>query len=571
MLLPACGERSSSEPQAGAGAPAAAAFEFSKLAMGTRARIVLHGPSEPEAAVAAAAAFDLIERYEQALSDYRASGESVTLVARPAGEWHDVSPELADAFVLAQGLAAATGGAFDVTIGPLTQLWRASRDAGGLPDAGSLRAARGVVGFELIELDGARVKLGKPGMRLDFGGIGKGLAAQRAVELLRASGFPSALVQIGGDTVAGDPPPGKPGWFISVRTGLGGGADGGPTQTLSIANRAVSTSGDAEQFVEIDGVRYAHIVDPATGLGLTARRAATVVAGDGATADALATALCVTGERLPTEVAAELGVVSARVLGEPGTGWTRTPTGAAAASGPAAGTTRTVRVPGTTVEFTVAWVPGGEVSLPDGRVVASPDLWVATTETTWDLYDIYLYALDIPTGGTDIDGVTRPSRPYIPPDRGLGHAGHASLGMTLQGAEKFCEWLSVKVGERVRLPSREEWLSVVVRGLGEEVSPRDETTRHMGNSDFVPHAVGSKRADGFGLYDTLGNVSEWVLTGEKPPSAMGGSYLDEVENCFPWSEQRYSVSWQVTDPQIPKSRWWMSDCGWVGFRFVMEP
>lgn len=145
--------------------------------------------------------------------------------------------------------------------------------------------------MQLFEIDPDldRIRFSQTGLGLDFGGIGKGLAAEEAMRFLETAGLPVALIDFGGGLVAGDPPPGQDAWEIEIRNGLGG------VRPLTLVNASVATSGDIEQFVEIGGTRYAHIVDPATGLGLTRRTAATVVCRSGWLADALATAACVLG------------------------------------------------------------------------------------------------------------------------------------------------------------------------------------------------------------------------------------------------------------------------------------
>ncbi|MBN1420430.1 MAG: FAD:protein FMN transferase, partial [Planctomycetes bacterium] len=181
----------------------------------------------------------------------------------------------------------------DVTVGPVVRLWRYARRLHELPEPDLLREALSLVDYRLIRLDASRrtVRLAKPGMRIDLGGIAKGYAADEAVKVLRAHGIAAALVDAGGDMALGDPPPDRSGWRIGVAPHR----DGAPRRFLVVARAGVATSGDAYQHVTIGGRRYSHIVDPRTGLGLTDRSAVTIVASDGMTADALASAVSVLG------------------------------------------------------------------------------------------------------------------------------------------------------------------------------------------------------------------------------------------------------------------------------------
>jgi thiamine biosynthesis lipoprotein len=162
-----------------------------------------------------------------------------------------------------------------------------------LPNADELKAALATVGYRKVTLDPKTksVTLETPGMRLDLGGIAKGYAGDAMIRVLREAGCPRAIVVAGGDVVAGDPPPAEPGWKVAIQPLHPGDAP----ETLTVANSAVSTCGDVEQFVEINGVRYSHVVDPRTGLGLTDRRSVTVVAPRGILADGLDTAAAVLG------------------------------------------------------------------------------------------------------------------------------------------------------------------------------------------------------------------------------------------------------------------------------------
>lgn len=259
--------------------------------MGTRCRIVVFSPSEQEAVSAASSAFDRIAELEQVLSDYRETSEIARLVRQPPGEWHPVSTDLAAVLRASWAVWEASEGAFDPAIGPLTKLWRETRRSGTAPHPAVLSEAldrSGLHWFE-IEADADRVRFAKSGLGLDFGGIGKGWAADEAMRVLRSVGIKSVLIDFGGDVLVSEPPPGRSGWSIEVMD------DSGRMVTIETANRAVAASGDLEQFVDIDGVRYAHILDPQTGTGIPGPIAATVIADQAWLADALASAACVLG------------------------------------------------------------------------------------------------------------------------------------------------------------------------------------------------------------------------------------------------------------------------------------
>lgn len=270
-------------------------FEYSQPHMGTLVRIVVYAPSEPMAVDATNAAFARIRALDYALSDYRDSSELMRLCRRSGTEAVAVSEDLFRVLRAAQQFARDSDGAFDVTAGPLSLLWRQARRQNTIPDADRIAAARALVGHAKLELDEARrsVRLRQPGMQLDLGGIAKGFAADEAAAVLATRGMARALVAAGGDIVAGDPPPGAEGWRVAVAS-LDG-ADGAPSGHLTLRNAAVSTSGDTEQFVVVGGIRHSHIFDPRTGRALSGRSGVTVVAPAATTSDALATAVSVMG------------------------------------------------------------------------------------------------------------------------------------------------------------------------------------------------------------------------------------------------------------------------------------
>jgi thiamine biosynthesis lipoprotein len=263
-------------------------FEFTEVHMGLPVRLVLHARGESAARDAARAGFARIRGLDAIMSDYRPDSE-LSRLGRTSGRPVAVSRELFAVLSRARELAEVTDGAFDPTIGPLTTLWRIAREDGRLPDAGTLERARNQVGWHLLELDRTQLTaaLTVEGMSLNLGGIAKGFILDEALSTLRSLGFDRVLIEAGGDVVVGEAPPGTPGWHVEVA----GADDVFTARAAALTHAALATSGASVQFIEIDGVRYSHVIDPATGLGLTHNRMVHVIAPDGATADALATAV----------------------------------------------------------------------------------------------------------------------------------------------------------------------------------------------------------------------------------------------------------------------------------------
>jgi thiamine biosynthesis lipoprotein len=274
---------------------ALARFEFVQPHMGTRFKIVLYAPDVATAQRASDAAFERIAELDNIMSDYRETSELMALSRQAGGPPVRVSDDLLRILIRSQEVARQTGGAFDVTVGPIVQLWRRARRTGQMPDPERLSEARKRTGYDKLHIEEKThtVRLDTPGMLPDLGGIAKGYAADQAIAVLKRHSIGQALVAAGGDIAVSNPPPGSSGWVIGIAP-LDS-PEKPPTRYLSLANAAVSTSGDAEQHVEIEGVRYSHIIDPKTGLGLTGRSSVTVVASDDTTADALATAVSVLG------------------------------------------------------------------------------------------------------------------------------------------------------------------------------------------------------------------------------------------------------------------------------------
>ena len=186
-------------------------------------------------------------------------------------------------------------------------MWKKSRRLGVLPSREDLERARRASGWEKLSVDGEGVMKAAEGMRVDLGGIGKGFAVDRMADMLKERGVESFCIDSTSDVLAGAPPPGMQGWKLRVAVG-----EGRLEQRL-MSYAAVSTSGDAHQFAEIGGVAYSHVLDPATGLGVTEGRQVSVQAPAAALADALSTAACVMSEEAFRALAGKIPGVS--VLG----------------------------------------------------------------------------------------------------------------------------------------------------------------------------------------------------------------------------------------------------------------
>jgi thiamine biosynthesis lipoprotein len=216
----------------------------------------------------------------------------------------------------ARDISERSGGAFDVTVGPIVRLWRRARRQHEFPSADRLEEARQLVGYQMVRMDPKHrsVELLKPGMRLDLGGIAKGYAIDQALLELRKHGIPRALVDAGGDAGVGNPPPDRPGWRIGIARLE---PETAPNRFLCLSNCGVATSGDTFQFVELGGRRYSHIVDPRTGIGLTDHSNVTVVAPDATTADALASAISVLGPEKGMQLVEQMPGTAALILRAP--------------------------------------------------------------------------------------------------------------------------------------------------------------------------------------------------------------------------------------------------------------
>jgi thiamine biosynthesis lipoprotein len=294
-------------------------FVFEKAEMGLPFRVLLYAPDEATAKAGADAAFDRIAVLNSILSDYDPDSELSRLSQSSGqGKTVPVSSTLWRVLVRSQEFAQRTDGAFDITIGPLVNVWRRARRSQAMPNAALLAEMRTRVGYKNLRLDPVRqtAELLVPEMRLDLGAIAKIFAVDEAIAVLQQRGITRALVGGSGDMTAADAPPDQPGWRIEVATLDAPGAP--PPEIIYLKNRSIATSGDMFQRVEIAGKRYSHIVDPHTGLGLTDHGLVTVIADDGMTANGLSTSVSVLGPERGLQLVEETPGAAARIVRQPG-------------------------------------------------------------------------------------------------------------------------------------------------------------------------------------------------------------------------------------------------------------
>lgn len=253
--------------------------------------------------------FTLVDSFVFIFSDYIDSSELSKLSASATGQAKpvDVSPALFDILVIAETAFTESEGAFDVTMGPLIKLWRMARKLKEFPSDQAIKLKRLTTGFDkvLIDKNHQKVTLTQAGMQLDLGGIAQGYIAQKVIDFLSSQQITHALVNVSGDIVMSNAPPGTNGWTVGINVPET--TDELLPQTLLMQNRSVTTSGDAYQFMVYGGKRYAHIIDPRSGYGVTSQRNVTVIARDGTTADWLATACSILSVKKAKKLAAKFG------------------------------------------------------------------------------------------------------------------------------------------------------------------------------------------------------------------------------------------------------------------------
>lgn len=295
-------------------------YEAVEPHMGTLFRIKLYTANQQQAQRAFRAAFDRVAALDDTLSDYKPDSELNRLCRSAVHHPVKVSDDLFRVVSASEELAQNSGGAFDITIGPLTHLWRAARKSNHLPDKAAIREAGARCGFRKLHINSSQhtIELEQADMQLDVGGIAKGYAADEALAVLSKMGIHSALVAASGDLAFSDAPPGEAGWKIGIDS-LDR-PDAHFTRVLLLSNSAVSTSGPSEQHLDANGTRYSHIIDPKTESGLSRPIRVTIVARHGIESDGMSTAVSVLGaERGLSLVERQRGMAALIVTGEQGT------------------------------------------------------------------------------------------------------------------------------------------------------------------------------------------------------------------------------------------------------------
>jgi len=287
-----------------------------RKAMACRFEVTLSG-EDARYVPAARDVLDEVDRIESALTVFRETSDLVRLNQAASHGPAAVDDALFGLLRLCRELHARTGGAFDVTTTPLSRCWGFLRREGRLPSAEEIAAARALVGMDQVELDEAArtVRFRRPGMELNLGSIGKGYALGRVAARLRQQGVGHALVSAGGSSVVAVG--GRDGgWVVDLRSRQ---VSRDRLARLRLRDVALGTSGAGEQFVEIGGTRYGHVLDPRTGSPASRVLSASVVTADAATADALSTAFLVGGVELARRYCGEHPGTLALVTPDDGT------------------------------------------------------------------------------------------------------------------------------------------------------------------------------------------------------------------------------------------------------------
>jgi formylglycine-generating enzyme required for sulfatase activity len=230
-------------------------------------------------------------------------------------------------------------------------------------------------------------------------------------------------------------------------------------------------------------------------------------------------------------------------------------------------------LPGLRLSWELVRVSGGEVRVATGEgqtTVRVESFWIGRTEVPWELYDVYALRFDLPRADrAGADATSRPSRPYGAPDRGFGHRGYPTISVTHAAAVRFAAWLSERTGHRYAVATDAQWQRAADLAFP-STARGDYADRawYAANAQGTTHPVAQRAPDALGLFDLLGNAGEWVTGEDGTPWLRGGSFATTSEALAPTLRERQHPLWNQTDPQDPKSHWWLSDGPFAGFRLV---
>lgn len=266
-------------------------FSFSEVAMGTQMKIIFYASDSLKANDISKALFKKVKALNAIFSDYDNNSELMQLCSSyQTNKRIKVSNELFDILYEANKISIVSDGMFDVTVGPYTRMWRKAKKEHKLPTKQQLLQAKKVVDYKYIILNhkDKTVTFKKSGVQIDLGGIAKGYTADKVLKMLKNYNINRALIDFGGDITVGDSPPNKKGWNVEINytNHLGEKI----SEIVSINNISIATSGDYFQQLSIDNIKYSHIIDPTTGLGITKSIQVTVIAKSGILADSFASA-----------------------------------------------------------------------------------------------------------------------------------------------------------------------------------------------------------------------------------------------------------------------------------------
>lgn len=267
------------------------------------------------------------------------------------------------------------------------------------------------------------------------------------------------------------------------------------------------------------------------------------------------------------------------------------------------------KIPNSNARFMMVPIPAGSFTIGSGandankqvdetpqKKIAISAFWMGAGEVTYDEYNLYFTDAQL-SANNDVDAVTRPTTPYIDLSLGMGKEGGFPVsGLKQYNALMYCKWLYNRTGVFYRLPTEAEWEyacragATTIYPFGDSDEKLKDYAWYKKGSKDAYHKIGTKKPNAWGLYDMLGNVSEWVLDqyqedyystlkdGDKDPVRVpdaknprlvrGGSYKDDAAELRCANRIPSELKWNARDPQMPKSKWWNADASFVGFRIV---